>query len=308
MSATAVGVISRRLHSRRGFTLIELLVVVGIIALLAALLLPAIQSAREAARRVQCNNNLMQIGVALHNYLMAHEVLPSGSVNTTAPIVSKERAGYHMGWLTQLLPYLEKPNLYDHLDFTKSIYDPFHDPVRLYRISITSCPSALDSRLLSWGSTDYYGVHNDCETPIDVHQNGVLFLNSSVRYEQIRDGSSNTLFVVEGQAAPGSDLGWATGTRDSLRNLVISLPAASPNAPTEYVINSQINSSKSLRKELADLSSGKEPVGGPGSNHSGNLFLGLRGDGSVITISLAIDPRLFRNLGHRSDGEITPEY
>src|SRR6187431_609282 len=100
-------------HSRRsrGFTLIELLVVIAIIAVLIALLLPAVQQAREAARRAQCKNSLCQIGLAIHNYEMAHNVLPPGSVNPTGPVRS-EPIGYHMSWAVQILPYLEHQNVF----------------------------------------------------------------------------------------------------------------------------------------------------------------------------------------------------
>jgi type II secretory pathway pseudopilin PulG len=284
-----------------------MLVVIAMIAMLAALLLPAVQNSREAARRVQCINNLMQIGVALHNYMMAHEVLPPGTQNETGPIQSRERGGYHMGWLSQLLPYLEKPNLYEHIDFTKSVYDPIHDPVRLYRMGIISCPSAGDPNTLTYGWTNYFGVHNDFETPIDVNQNGVLFLNSSIRYEQIRDGSSNTLFVVEGRTNRESDLGWMAGTRSSLRNVVLAVRPKAPGGAAEFVRHPE-TSNKSLKQDLADLDAGLETVGGVGSSHSGNLFVSLFGDGAVHTMSLRMDPRTLRNMAHRSDGEITPEY
>src|SRR6476646_404760 len=90
----------------RGFTLIELLVVIAIISVLIALLLPAVQSAREAARRSQCVNNLMQLGIALQSYESAHEVLPPGVVNETGPVLDQPK-GYGFGWMVQILPYYE---------------------------------------------------------------------------------------------------------------------------------------------------------------------------------------------------------
>ena len=318
MTKMASEFIAKRRRCHPGFTLIELLVVIAIIAMLAALLLPAVQQSREAARRVQCTNNLMQIGIALHNYMMAHTVLPPGTSNETGPIQSKEGAGYHMSWISQLLPYLEKPNAYEHLDFARSAYDPYHVPVRQQKFHVLMCPSASNVPDLVYGYTNYFGVHNDVETPINVNQNGVLFLNSSIRYEQIRDGSSNTFFLVEGMLTPGDDLGWISGTRSSLRNLVVIVSkngmksaSTSLTAGDEFVLHSRMSrrsSTNNVRQELAELEAGLETVGGVGSSHSGGLFMTLRGDGAVMAMSLGTDPRTLRNLAHRSDGELTPEF
>ena len=91
---------------RHGFTLIELLVVISIIAVLISLLLPAVQSAREAARRAQCLNNLMQLAIALQNYESSHEMFPPGVVSETGPVLDQP-TGYHFGWLVRILPYCE---------------------------------------------------------------------------------------------------------------------------------------------------------------------------------------------------------
>ena len=313
---------------RSGFTLIELLVVIAIIAVLIALLLPAVQQAREAARRTQCKNNIMQLGLALNNYMMAHEVLPPGTQNETGPIQSKEGAGYHMSWTTQILPYLEQQNVYSHIDFTKSVYDPVNGPARQQRITNFICPSDPGSGISQVAAvTNYCGVHNDFETPIDVNQNGVLFLNSSIRYEQIRDGSSNTIYVMECRLNSGSDLGWMSGTRSSLRNAVIRVPNSSsggsagqgqetdgtppateaePNYRLHAVTLNNANFGN-VRQELAELEAGREVVGGPSSFHAGGGHF-LMGDGSVRFISQNIDPKTLRNLAHRADGEMLKDF
>ena len=124
----------------RGFTMIELLLVIGIISVLISLLLPAVQSARENARRVQCSKNLMQIGVALANYVSAHKVFPPGVVNDKGPI-SNLPSGYHFGWAVQILPYLELSTIYREFDFSQSVYAPRNETARGHRISSFLCPS-----------------------------------------------------------------------------------------------------------------------------------------------------------------------
>ena len=96
---------------------------IAIIAVLIALLLPAVQAAREAARRAQCCNNLMQLGIAVQNYESSHEVLPPGVVNDTGPVLDQPK-GYHFGWLTQILPYCELRNVYNHFNFKLGLYEP----------------------------------------------------------------------------------------------------------------------------------------------------------------------------------------
>ncbi len=208
----------RRRNVRRpalGFTLIELLVVIAIIAVLIALLLPAVQQAREAARRSQCKNNLMQVGLALQNYEMAHERLPPGCVNATGPIKS-ESAGYHVGWIVQLLPYLDQRNVYGKIDFSVGVYDPKNAAPTAVPLPVLLCPSDPNGGATT-GQTNFAGVHHDSEAPINTDNNGVLFLNSSIRFEQIEDGMSNTIFAGE-KIRQGEGHSWASGTRTSLRN------------------------------------------------------------------------------------------
>jgi prepilin-type N-terminal cleavage/methylation domain-containing protein len=287
---------SQRTHRTRraGFTLIELLVVIAIIAILIALLLPAVQQAREAARRSQCKNNLMQLGIALHNYEMAFECLPPGSVNATGPI-RNEPQGYHMSWIVQILPYLDEGNAYGKIDFAVGAYDAKNEAVRNYDFGILSCPS--DPGTNSPGSpaaSSYAACHHDDEAPIDVDNNGVFFLNSHIRSRDISDGRSYTILVGEklNENQPGekNELGWISGTRATLRNtgtmlrgLDSSRSAGAPPAPPEG-------------QEMLH-------VGGFSSSHAGGGHF-LIGDSSVRYVSENTDDALYKHLANRDDGEL----
>ncbi|MCH8828903.1 MAG: DUF1559 domain-containing protein [Planctomycetes bacterium] len=285
----------------RGFTLIELLVVIAIIAILIALLLPAVQQAREAARRATCKNNLSQLILAIHNYEMAWEMLPPGTVNPTGPI-RNEAKGYHVGWIVQILPYIEEGTAFRKTDFKVGVYDEKNNAVRAHGIPILLCPSdpntTIDENIRL---ANYAGCHHGTETPINVKNNGVFFLNSSVRFEQITDGSSHTIFVGEiiiesRQGNAVTNLGWMSGTRATLRNTGLS-----PNQSA---------------KDLLDDPNGEPPkkpadpvtfVGGFSSHHVGGTHIAL-GDGRVRFISENINTKLFQQLGNRADGELTVDF
>jgi len=281
----------------RGFTLVELLVVIAIIGILIALLLPAVQAAREAARRIQCTNNLAQLGLALQNYDAAHEALPPGVVNADGPIRSTPQ-GYHMSWLVQLLPYIEEQVTFKHVDFAVGAYDKKNDPVLKTEVHVFACPS--DARRYSaaerWAS-NYAGCHHDVEAPIDADNHGVFFLNSHVHSRDISDGAIHTLFVGE-KIVDGDDLGWMSGTRATLRNTGTMINATPVrDASGEY---------EEVRGADPTLPQGIEPdlfVGGFGSWHPGGANFSL-GDGSVRFMSETLDPGIFQQLGHRADGKL----
>src|SRR3990172_7080901 len=157
---------NRRLRRARGFTLIELLVVIAIISILIALLLPAVQMTREAARRTQCKNHLMQISLAIQNYESAFEVLPPGVVNPDGPIQDTGQ-GYHHGWLVHLLRYLDQANVYRSIDLTTGVYDGANTTARSVALEVFICPSAVTPLAGSnVAQTNYAGCHSDVETPI----------------------------------------------------------------------------------------------------------------------------------------------
>ena len=196
---------SVRLHpgrSRlRGFTLIELLVVIAIIAILIGLLLPAVQKVREAASRVKCQNNLKQLGLALHNY--------EGINNSFPPAYQASWYGVGWGWGTYLLPYLEQQNLYNQLGLPNAIFGNGVDqapatPLLQTRLQIFLCPSDGSSDLntlkRNHAKSNYRGISGPRDPnsyPWGTDFGGVLFWNSRVRILQITDGTSNTLAIGE---------------------------------------------------------------------------------------------------------------
>ena len=294
-----------------GFTLIELLVVIAIIAVLIALLLPAVQSAREAARRAQCCNNLVQLGIALQNYEASHERLPPGVVNDTSPVLDQPK-GYHFGWLAQILPYCEQRNIYNHFNFKLGLYETQNLTSRTILVDSFLCPS--DAANMRRGSTglamgSYAGCHNDVETPIAADNNGVLFLNSSVRYEDITDGTSQTIFISE-KLNDGLDQGWASGTRASLRNmgsrtvrgaagkvLFEVVEADDSSATNEATAQGAVNAAAVAAQDVLSF------VGSFGSRHPGGQNCAF-GDGSVRFMKSSMANVVGRRLANRADGEL----
>ncbi|AMV20880.1 DUF1559 domain-containing protein [Planctomyces sp. SH-PL14] len=154
-----------RLSRSRGFTLIELLVVIAIIAVLVAILLPAVQQAREAARRSQCQNNMKQIGLALHNYLETHSCFPRSVCFSNGPSGGSCTTAFNgMSWMVLILPYMDQKALYDQVDFNKPISDNAGSPSNLSiarkSIPAYTCPS--DSYGPMSRTTDPYLWSNWC--------------------------------------------------------------------------------------------------------------------------------------------------
>ena len=201
---------------RRAFTLIELLVVIAIIGVLIALLLPAVQAAREAARRAQCANNLKQLGIALHAYHDALGSLPPGVLSRPGP--DGDNLGPGWGWASLVLPQLEQSPLANAINYTVSIELPANSTARTTRLNVYACPSdasfqatfeVVDTSTSSTtpgaticrvASTNYpgcFGTGDPSDIPGRDVGDGLFFRNRGVRFSEITDGLSNTIAVGE---------------------------------------------------------------------------------------------------------------
>jgi prepilin-type N-terminal cleavage/methylation domain-containing protein/prepilin-type processing-associated H-X9-DG protein len=189
---------------RRAFTLIELLVVIAIIAMLIALLLPAVQQTREAARRTKCKNNLKQIGLALHNYHETFRCFPFAQGGT----------GGSYSAVSQMLPYLDQAPLFNKTNFSLPYTDPVNNATRLTEIPTLRCPSDFLNPLSATGGATNYMANKgsgivwllatgpNAALP---NPNGVFFMGSAIKMSDILDGTSNTAAFSERILADGSN-------------------------------------------------------------------------------------------------------
>ncbi|NLE39506.1 MAG: DUF1559 domain-containing protein [Pirellulaceae bacterium] len=218
---------------QRAFTLVELLVVIAIIGTLIALLLPAVQSTREAARRLQCANNLRQLGLAMHNYHEARGCFPpsyasqvgGGDVHGSPDPITRD-AGPGWAWGAILLPYLEQETLDSLFNYDLPCWHAANQAVVRTHVALFACPSAVGnetpvevvdqggSRVLATFARSCYAVSAGREGPwgftLDDYAglaDGPFYRNSAVRIRDIRDGTSTTVFIGEHHPAL-SDKTW----------------------------------------------------------------------------------------------------
>ncbi|HUY87863.1 MAG TPA: DUF1559 domain-containing protein [Pirellulales bacterium] len=197
---------------RRAFTLVELLVVIAIIGLLVALLLPAVQAAREAARRTQCVNNLKQIGLACQNYGDVYDGLPPASVYSPTMTDS----GRH-GWVSLILPFFEQQALHSLYNFNIAWYDVSQRKAVATELAAMQCPSTAAPRMITVSpvgvafqaaAADYFAIQGlngnlvPGYLPATYKLTGAMQDDHVRRYAEITDGSSNTVMVSEMAGRP----------------------------------------------------------------------------------------------------------
>ncbi len=308
---------------RTGFTLIELLVVIAIIGVLIALLLPAVQAAREAARRMQCTNNLKQIGLALHNYHDALGAFPPGQLPATS-----------FSALSRILPFLEQGAIFNALNANLAYDDPANDTIRTTQLNVFLCPSDGGNTQTDRGAATNYMANKGTEVIWQAptgpnagfrEQTGVFFYNRSVQMSDVRDGLSNTAFVSERVKADGSN-----AIVSPLEDVFFARTA--PTTPDEALQQCLALDITNLANQFplfmgAPWLHGQHtyqhisPPNGrscgfftvlratmpPSSRHAGGVNV-LLGDGSVRFVKATIDLKAWRALGSRDGGEIVGEY
>lgn len=195
-----------------GFSLIELLVVIAILGILAGMLLPAIQSARESARRLMCSNNLHQIGLAMHGFHDINGHFPQGGVEVRSLRLPNGKLRYPNGrqlaWSAYILPYMEEQVLYESVNFKKAFDAPENARAASEIVSAYICPSVPRDSCLRGGrgACDYGGIYGPRILSPNNPPKGVMLYEKSIAIREIADGTAHTLMISEDYY--GNDMQW----------------------------------------------------------------------------------------------------
>ncbi|GAA4436221.1 DUF1559 domain-containing protein [Bremerella cremea] len=310
---------------RNGFTLVELLVVIAIIGVLIALLLPAVQQAREAARRIQCTNNLKQLSLSLHNYHDTVGTFPPGWIYFQEGRGANTLGRASWGWGSFLLPYIEQNALYDQLqvgtvglgvanfDLTQTLLPAYvcpsdnPDPIVVnggFRFGASNYSGVLGrydtaqsgaawSPALSSSSNPFYGR---TDSQMATYQfEGVLGPGRGIRFADITDGTSNTLAIGEKSQLHGNQMGVWAGTRlDKCANCSTGAVFAITGV-VDFAINED-GGNNGFQEERVFT-----------SRHPGGAIFALS-DGSTTFLPETIDMTTYLRLGQRNDGQVVGNY
>ena len=312
---------------KKGFTLVELLVVIAIIGILIGMLLPAVQSVRESARRSSCSNNMRQLSLGLTNYRSTFEHFPSGNIsNPNSPTFQQAFRDPGINWSCIILPYVEQQAQYDNvfslsggLTDTMAANDSVEGRNVLPIFICPSCPMADINPVRQprvHAKSNYVGIWgirvtsrgNDYEDLVQTQDSngnivydpsayeGILFLDSAVKSSDIKDGLANTFLISERDG--GSVIGtnreraaatWLGSPQANWLNHSLAPCSSNPDS----TINS-VSTGNLLNNIFASIS----------SQHIGGANFG-RADGSVSFVSEVIDGTAYEALGTKSGGEAT---
>ena len=296
----------------RGFTLIEVLVVIAVISVLMALLLPAVQASREAARRTMCRNNLKQLGVALHNYHEAHRRFPPGLIGKDP--FTDNKISNRTAFVAFLLPYIGEETRARRYDYEKDFADQFD--VIIPKVVLYQCPSDESRRQfvsgnagqnsseykgnygLNWGSQDYFQ-----QFPV-VGVRAPFYVAYGASLADITDGSSQTLLMLEMLQAPADP-----GQISDRRGRIWSAGAAAFQISARFPPNS-VQKDKGQcadRPELKlpcqpDTPDGNDYMG-TRSHHTGGVHT-LMGDGAVRWLSENVSLKVFQSASSINGREV----
>jgi prepilin-type N-terminal cleavage/methylation domain-containing protein/prepilin-type processing-associated H-X9-DG protein len=306
---------------RSAFTLIELLVVIAIIAILIGLLLPAVQKVRESAARAQCQNNLKQIGLALHNYHDTNRCLPPGYAATMPYTDGATDTAPGWGWAAFILPDIEQENLYRQLNFNQlvqksagiqTMVKAYLCPSDIYLPSAFPVPDGFGNTICLAAPSSYAACTGGDESgTTDFAGQGIFYRNSQTRLTDITDGTSNTIMIGE-RAWSNANGVWAGAIsggvirRGQYNPCQPVVPGAWYPAATMVLAHSHLNNAMSD----PDGSAGMDDFS---SRHTGGSNF-VFADGSVRFLrsvpsdnsngSYATDGLIFQAMGTRAGGEV----
>jgi prepilin-type N-terminal cleavage/methylation domain-containing protein/prepilin-type processing-associated H-X9-DG protein len=330
---------------RRAFTLIELLVVIAIIGILIALLLPAVQKIREAAARMQCTNNLKQIGLAVHNYHDSFNFVPPGYIDGNANPTSTpdNDVGPGWGWAALLLPYVEQQNLFNQINLKQGIVVGSNAAAAQTPLKIYQCPSdpyqqnfpVYDSTFSTPFATVAHSNYVGCNGWEECFNNaggagqgggndgltgglgqsgdGLFYRNSRYRLTDVTDGLSNTIIIGErsGNHSPSTWTGAVTGGRCPAW-MASQPPSPYSPPPGPAYDNADFDEAFVLAHcNATHLPSADFPIFDPDtfySMHTGKGANFLFGDGSVHFLGSSINPITYQYLATIAGGEVANDW
>ncbi len=312
----------------RGFTLVELLVVIAIIGILVALLLPAVQMAREAARRMQCSNNLKQVGLAILNYEASVGSFPSGGLATGA-------GSYGHSWWVRILPFAEQSAVYEKFDQKGTTTGWLaggswngnqinRDLLRLVEFALMDCPSSeLPRQVLTGtdygeadimsamytgisGATDHSTAEDRLSNPSDgrICYGGVLIVHDAVKMAEIIDGTTNTIMVGEQSGWCRSAVGKKADCRSDCWHGLAMGPRPNGGSNRHFNLTCMVHGINENSMSGLGVSGNCGPNRPIQSAHPDGAHV-LRADGSVHFMAETTEVQLLYNLANRDDGNTT---